>query len=292
MADRLDQFDPVDLADQAQGGDDVADCQVGGHLGRLALQHQRRAVRAVAFNPLDQDRRGVELLGWNALPQLGEPGSPQPATRHLRVHPVQMLFADSLGRVADSVRQLPCHLAGRDVIGHPAQVLQQHHPQRRGQGPQLGQPQFADFLVSIEERGKGLRVQHAVGVGHIGPCDAVDARQARQRSAGQLGQLGVVAARHAFPDLLELSLDQVEVVEQPFSGWRDVMAEAGAQRNLVIGPAQGMKVFLDPREKRSFPPDAAFVQHLGPCQTAAVVFEPVNAEQFGADRRLGLAGRL
>ena len=50
-ADGLDQLDPVNLANHAQGGDDVANRQVGRDLSALAFQHQRMAVRAVFLDP-------------------------------------------------------------------------------------------------------------------------------------------------------------------------------------------------------------------------------------------------
>ena len=50
-ADGLDQLDPVNLANRAQRGDDVANRQVGRDLGALAFQHQRMAIGAVFLDP-------------------------------------------------------------------------------------------------------------------------------------------------------------------------------------------------------------------------------------------------
>ena len=291
-ADRLDQFYPVDLADQPQRRDDVADGQIRSHLGRLAFHHQRRAVGAVPFHPLHQRRRAVQVIGRCALPQLREPGAAQPATGHLGVEDIELCFADAIGGIAHRMRQFPRHLARCDFVGHAAEVFEQHNPQGGGQGPQLGQAQLAHFLVSVQERAEDFRVQHAVRMGHVGPGDAIDARQARQGSRRQFRQLGVIAARHPFADLLQLRFDQVEVVQQPLGRRCHVMAAAGRQCDLVISLAQRLQVGFDPREKRTAFADCPVLDHLRQCEAAAVFLETVNAKQFRADRRLGFACRL
>ena len=89
-----------------------------------------------------------------------------------------------------------------DAVSHAAQVFQQHHTQGGRQRPQLAQREFTDFLVGVQKRGEQLGVQHAVGVGHISPGNAIDTRQAFKWVFGKLGQVSVVTLGHAFLDLL------------------------------------------------------------------------------------------
>ena len=182
----------------------------------------------------------------------------------------------------------PGHLALGNVVGHAAQVFKQHHAQGGRQGPELAQPQFAVFLVGVEKGGEQFRVEHAVGMGHVSPGDAVDAWQAFQRRRCQLGQARVITPRHTFADLLQLGFDEVKVVEQPFGGRCYVVAAARGQRHIVIGLAQRDQVFLDTWKKGSAAPRRAVGLHrLGLGQTAAMLFEAVYAEQLGAYGRLG-----
>jgi hypothetical protein len=54
------------------------------------------------------------------------------------------------------VREFARDLVLGDALGHAAQVLQQHHAQRRGQRPQFAQREFVDVLVGVEEGGEQL----------------------------------------------------------------------------------------------------------------------------------------
>jgi hypothetical protein len=123
-------------------------------------------------------------------------------------------------------------------------------------------------------------------VGHIGPGDAVHARQAGQRGIGQLGQARVVAARHAFADLLQLGLDQVEVVEQPFGRGRDIAPALRDQRDVVEGAAQRGQVLVDARKEGRAGARLAsvFLDRLCTGQAAPVLLEALGAEEFGPDR--------
>ena len=290
VADRLDQVVPVQLADHPQRRDDVAYGEVGGDLRGLAFHHQRRAVLAVLLHPLQQCGRALRAVRRDALPELRQPGPTQAGVRHLDVQLVELLRRHVAGQVADGMRQFTRDLARRDLVRHPAQVLQQHHAQGGRQGPELGQAQLADFLVGVEEGAQDLGIENTVGMGHIGPGDSIDPGQTFQRCLREFGQLGVVAPGHAFPDLFELRFDQVEVVQQPVRRRSDIVAAAGDERNLVVGAAQCLEVLLYPRKEGGSSPGSALLHHLRDCKAATVFFEPVDAEQLGADRRLPLAG--
>jgi hypothetical protein len=227
VAHGLYQLHPFNLADEPQRGDDVADREVGGHLHGLAFADHAQRVGAVLRGPAHQRQGGRRVglgAGRHALPELGQVAALQAVDLHQGQQLVEFAQAQRLGLVPGGVGDFARDLVPGDAVGHAAQVFQQHHAQGGGQRPEFAEVELADLLVGMQESREQDGVEHAVGVGHIGPGDAVDARQPLQRPVGQLGQVGVVAVRHAVLDLLQLRLDQVEVVEQPFGRGRDVVA--------------------------------------------------------------------
>ena len=285
-ADRFDQVGPLELSDRAQRGDDVADRQVGGRFGGLGLADQAGPVGAMPFGPARQHRRRVAVLDRQPQPQLRQVAVLQAAALHRAIDLVELGLRQRVGGIPGGMRHLACHLDGGNAFGHAPQVLQQHHAQGGGQRPQLAERELVDFLVGVEKRHEQLGVQHAVGVRHVGPGDAVDARQPGQRLRDQLGQSLVVAARHAGANLLELRLDQVEVVEQPFGRRRHVAPAARGQGDVVECVAQRVEVGVDTRKEGRLRGVALVAMHrLRPRQAAAMLLEAVPAEQLGPDWR-------
>ena len=135
MADRLDQFGPVDLANQAQCRDDVADGQVGIDLRGLALTNQRQGVGAMLLSPAIERRNGWAALDRHALPQLGEVAANHTQPLHGSMKIVQIPHAEVFGFVPGGMRHFARDLVARNAVGHAAQVLQQHHAQRGRKRP-------------------------------------------------------------------------------------------------------------------------------------------------------------
>ncbi len=126
-------------------------------------------------------------------------------------------------------------------------------------------------------------VEGAVGVRNKGPGHAVDARQPHQRRVLQHRQRTVVARRQAFADFPQLAFDQVEVVKQPFGRGADVVPFVGLVRDVLVGRPQAADVALQARVERGL----AEARAPGPvrlAQAAAVLLEPGNAKELGADR--------
>ena len=148
-ADRLDQLDPLDLANQAQAVDDVADGQVAGHLCGLAFLDQRQAIGAVFRRPAHQLSGRLCGLVRHALPQLRQKATFKSAVAHAFQQAIEFLVAQRMQVVPDRVGRLACGFAFGNLVSHPAQVFQQNDTQSGGQGPQLAQVQFTDILVGI-----------------------------------------------------------------------------------------------------------------------------------------------
>jgi hypothetical protein len=122
----------------------------------------------------------------------------------------------SVSLSANRRRRGPAHMRPCLPRSHRpcAEVFQQHHAQCGGQCSQIGEAKLTDLLIGVEERVQDFGIEHAGGVGDVRPGDTVDARQAGQRRPCEREQLGVIAPGHAFPDLFELSFDQVEVIRR------------------------------------------------------------------------------
>lgn len=185
--------------------------------------------------------------------------------------------------VAAQVGHLSGSLVGGQAFGQAAQVLDQHHPQRGGQGPDLAQRELATLLVGRQEVQQQFFIEGAVAVGHEGPGDAVHAWQAGQRLVQQHRQGTVVVARQPLVHRLELRLDQVEVVEQPLVGRTDLMATAGLCADESVGFAQHPDVAAQAREEGDGAPGRRGGPVRGP-QAATMGGQAQWPEDLGAQR--------
>ncbi len=79
----------------------------------------------------------------------------------------------------------------------------------------------------------------------------VGARVSRQRPGGKLGKLLVVALWKICPDLPNVFLNDVEVVEKPVARGADVEPSLGAGVQLVIDPIEDVPRVLEPEQQRT-----------------------------------------
>jgi hypothetical protein len=82
-----------------------------------------------------------------------------------------------------------------DALGDPPEVLDEHDAQGGRHRPQFANAQRLHFLIGAQVAAQHLRVEEAVGVGHVRPGHAEHARIPHEGSAGELGQLSIVAGR-------------------------------------------------------------------------------------------------
>jgi hypothetical protein len=102
---------------------------------------------------------------------------------------------------------------GGDLPGEPAQVLDQDNAQRDRNRPQLADRQRLDALIGGDKAAQDVGVEVAVSMGDKGPGHPENARIASEWPVGELGQLAIVAGGQVVPDLADLLLDDVIVVE-------------------------------------------------------------------------------
>ena len=137
--------------------------------------------------------------------------------------------------------------ADEDLVGEPAQVLDQRELQHARPRPELAERERRDALIAVEEERELRQVEPAVGVAEQGDRHRVDARFAGFFACRERGQLAVVASRQVFADFDQLRRNQVEVVEEPLGGGRDEGAFADIFGEGAIRGLEDALVVAQPR---------------------------------------------
>ena len=153
-----------------------------------------------------------------------------------------------------------------------------------GHSPELTDAQRLDALVGQNEASKRLQLEAAVGVGHVGPGQPIDARGSREVAGGDLWQPAVVAFRKVVSDLSELLVHDVEVVEEPFLGERDLTLLLDRLDDIVVRRQKYAPVLADPGKKTPSL-GGCLGDSLGRGEALGVLLEALDPEQLGADRR-------
>ena len=245
----VDDLGPVGVADQAQRADRVADAQVvGGLLGRL-LHLRGGQVGQGLQQPLVVRGQACRLMISQALRDLHQEHTADAAPIQQREQFVEARGGIGLDAVADQVRDLARCLVGGEAFGQTAQILDQHHPQRGRQGPELAEREFTGLLIRAEKVREQVLVECAVSVRDEGPGHAVDARQTSERLVDEHRQITKVAPRQALVDLLQLTFDEVKVVEEPLGRCAHLVASAGLFADVMLRLAQRADVVLQARKK-------------------------------------------
>jgi hypothetical protein len=154
-----------------------------------------------------------------------------------------------------------------------------------GHGPELADAERLDALVGMDETGEVLHVEPAVGMGHIGPCEAIDPGAACEVPRRDLRQPAVVAPREVVPDPPELLIDDVEVVEEPLLGESDLPLRPDRIDAAVIGVEKTAPVVADPRKK--IPSSGGLLRDaIGRREALGMLLQARGAKELRADRFL------
>ena len=249
----------------------------GGSGGKCPLQpRQRRHGLGVAVaQPLKQlhaERiaKGLALEG----PQHGDVGR---RPRRLIRQPV----------IGETVRPFALQQPRHDAARHAAQVFDQQHPQRDGNGPQLADGQRLNALIGAAEPHHRIEFDAVVGVRDDGPRQAIDARIAAQGPVGELRQLFVISGRQITPHRTDVLVHDVVIVHEPFGCRRYRVPLANSGGEGVEGGIETVRVGAQAAAQR----DAGGLrrQHflrLG--ETLGVVFKPFDAENLSGNRLVDL----
>ena len=289
QAHALHELRPIEPGDQAHARDHVSNghvhrglplvFQADGLLGADALDGQE------LLQPPQRRRHGRVLIA-QPLEELDLPGSRQrqarkPAKRCGRR--IGTLLAQAEQAVRELIRLLACDAAANDLVRQAAHVLDHQDSQADGDRPELAEGQRLDPLVGGHQAAQALGVESAVGVRDVRPRHAENSRIPFQRASCQLRQLAIVVGRQVVADLAQLLFDDMEVVDEPFSGRCDRSFVLDRLGQRPVGLEEHATVLCDPRPDgvsgARLPGD-----RLGGREGFAVLLQALDAEELGDDR--------
>ena len=284
---------PVDGAEQSQTGDAVAD----GHLVRrlsltflLDQQFDRQALfHQAVFQPTARE------MQHGTLPRqtLAEFRHKRTREREFRFRHVGhddhqmggLLFGHGLQTVHPLVGQIPFLPRHRQPRGDALQVFNQPQPQHDRDGPQLPQFQGGHRLISRDKGAQRPDVDLRIHMRNQFEHQVVNARQPGGRPLHQPRQLPAVITRQMSSRQVNLLLDQVEVVQQPFRGRRDPPGGVHRHRGQIEAPQQDFVLAqLRQQPVRPQPRDRRLVGG----QRQRMLRELFDTEQLRPQRRLDL----
>ncbi len=292
--DGLEEVRPVERVEEAQRADRVGDRDLIGGLALLVtngLAIEAKPARRELPREPTVDRLGAELGSLETLRQ--------PQEEHQRIgarvllqfdqkprqtHRVFLLYqAQALG---PGVGGLLVAVGVHDDAGEPPKVLHQRDSQHDRHGPALADRERGDLLVRLHVAEKAVALEPGVGVGDQTDRELVDAGQLGERPLGETGELDSVVGREVLPNLDDLVLDQVVVVEQPFTGRRDDPSSLRDVVELPIVRGEVRRRLRGELEQRSRLGARLAGDGLGARDLAGRLGEPVGAEQLGTKRRV------
>ena len=116
--------------------------------------------------------------------------------------------------------------------------------------PDFTDAERLDALVTPNECLQRLHVESTIGVGHVRPCQPIDARVSSKVVAlGDLRQEFVKAAGEVVPDLPDLCVHDVKIVEEPFLGLRDLTLLPNRLNDVPVPGKKYLAVLADTREE-------------------------------------------
>ena len=246
QADGLEVLAPVERGGETEAGDRVGDRDLGrgqtlmlvsnGVFGTHLLRRQvlgesgansgeARAVLADLLEELHHES-GVKLLGQGqrcSLPRRIDPG-------HVGI------------RVPT---RLACH---KRLFRQTPEVLDESELQHARPGPELADGQGSDGLVAVDEAEELRSVEAAVAMTDELDGHRVDAGVTGVLARSELGQLAIIASGQVLLDVPDLGRHEVEVVQEPLGGGRDLLALVHVVRQDSVPVAQNPGVVLEADE--------------------------------------------
>ncbi len=133
----------------------------------------RRPGREEVLEPAEGRRDGGVLVA-QPLEELDQAGR-----RHGRAQPAQRgradlaaLLVEAQDPVGKFVRVLPCGAAPNDLLRQAPEILDERDPETDRDRPELADRQRFDSLVRLHEPDEAVRIEAAVSMRNIGPCQA------------------------------------------------------------------------------------------------------------------------
>jgi hypothetical protein len=292
-ADALEEVGPVQRRHHPHARDHVAHRHVHGGLVVVVELHElvgRRSQRAHLLVEPSQCGGGLGVLLAQALHEVhheggGQRGGFEPLEGERAAGP----SAEPEQLVGQRVGPEPRRAALHDSLGQAPQVLDEHEPQGDRDGPELADRQGLDPLEAADEALKRLRLEAAVGVCDVLPGHPEHAGISLKRLLRELRELAVESAREILAHLPQHLVRDVEVVDEPLRGRSDGAFLPDHRGDLSIALQQDPAAVAQAR--RDTVTACAVGQDRPARETLRKLFEPLGAQELGANGILGLAGR-
>ena len=220
---------PIDRTQETETGDAVADRDLVGRLQLTLLLDQFLDGRANFSQPLLQPAAGKmqqRTVAGQTLAELGHKraGEGQLRFRHIGHHHHQIrraVFRHLLETVHPLVGLIPVCIRRHQPGGDPLEIFDQTQTHHDRNGPQLPQSQGSHLLIGRDKGPERLLIHLRIDVAHQFEDDVINAGQSRGAGIDEAGQFPAVAPGQMPPGHLDLFLNQVKVIDQPFRGRGD-----------------------------------------------------------------------
>ena len=293
----LDELTPVGRPQESETADAVADGNLIGRLLLVARLHQmldRQTRLGESLLDPRQRQRQSRALSLQAARELRNKRS-----RHGRARPrhvcdhqdqaLRVLRRRLYHLIGPGFRQVPVHPAGGRPRDDASEILDQRHTQHDGDRPQLAEREGSDGLVCRHEAAKAVLVYAAVAVRDGLQGEVIHTGQAGRWAIRQARQFPAVASRQVALGCADLFFDQVEVVQEPFTGRGDAAVRADRGREEIARPDQYGFVRGQPWQQLVC--SAPGSQFVGGGQRLAMLLHLIGAEQLRSQRRLFVSVR-
>ena len=171
--------------------------------------------------------------------------------------------------------------------GDALEVFNQPQPQHNGNGPQFAQLQGTGRLVCRDEGVERFRVNLRIHVRNQFQHDVIDARKSGGWAVQEARQLPAIAAGQVPSGQLNLLLDQVKIVQQPFGGGGDAPPWIDRHCGAIEG-SEDVLVLGQPGQQTIGPAPGDHL--MMSCQCFRMARQLFNTKQLRPQRRLVRAG--
>jgi hypothetical protein len=299
-AHRFNELSPVDCAERAQAPDAVADEDLIGRLDLVVDPLQLFASEPLVGEAvLDPALHGRQLRalpvhpGAKLFDELVAEGRGRGGHFRENVQDPRLLFARSEETIGPEIGEVSVPATAGDMLRDPSEAFDQPESEHDGHGPQFTQREGADRLVRGDKVPHAFRIDMPVRVGNQFESDGIDPGKPRFRSIEETRQFPAVGLRKMPARGADLLLDEIEVVQEPFSGRSDVPGLGIGGRHEIIDLGQDLLIFRQSQQQSvrpAFRVDAVFVGHRHRMLAQLLDAEKFIPHREGTGSRDALAG--
>ena len=218
----LEQLLPVDVGNQAQTGNDVANGNIRGALLAMHIAHRylRRRVlnRQTLVEPCQRggDDRILIAQPMNELDRECPRKRPPILRREYEGGGLGRSAPRAKQTVGEPIRHLPLGAARGNLLREASEILNQNDAECDRYRPELTDSERLHFLIGRNKANQHLGVETAISMSNEGPGDAEHSRIANERPVGEFGELTIIAGRQVRANLIDLLFHEMIIIDEPF----------------------------------------------------------------------------